>query len=108
MTEEPPEVKRILDAAAAYTKEQYGFGFLYHPVDRGRILSAIEVAPTPVIEITDEMVDPSFPEALTDSEVRIWIANCNHEPARQALRQLLAYRVRGVSTALTAALNNKA
>lgn len=46
-------------------------------------------------------VDASFPTALSDSEVRIWINACNHEPARQALRQLLAYRVRGVSSALT-------
>lgn len=46
-------------------------------------------------------VDASFPTALSDSEVRIWINSCNHEPARQALRQLLAYRVRGVSSALT-------
>lgn len=44
--------------------------------------------------------DPSFANALSDSEVRIWINACNHEPARQALRQLLAYRVRGVSAPL--------
>ena len=46
------------------------------------------------------MSDPSFADALSDSEVRIWINACNHEPARQALRQLLAYRIRGVSVPL--------
>jgi len=44
--------------------------------------------------------DPSFPDAMKDSEIRIWINACNHEPARQALRQLLAYRGRGVSKSM--------
>jgi hypothetical protein len=44
--------------------------------------------------------DPSFADALPDEQIRIWINACNHEPARQALRQLLAYRVRGVSAPL--------
>lgn len=33
--------------------------------------------------------------ALPDEQIRIWINACNHEPARDALRELLAYRVRG-------------
>lgn len=44
-----------------------------------------------------EAADPSFPDALPDNQIRIWINSCNHEPTRQALRQLLAYRVRGVT-----------
>jgi len=47
--------------------------------------------------------DPSFPDALSDDQVRIWINSCNHEPARQALRQLLAYRNRGIAAPLRAA-----
>lgn len=45
--------------------------------------------------------DPSFPDALNDNEVRIWINACNHQPAKQALRQLLAYRVRGHAAPVT-------
>jgi len=33
-------------------------------------------------------------EAMTEREVRQWIDACNHEPARQVLRDYLALRAR--------------
>jgi hypothetical protein len=44
----PVGVSEVLDAAAAYLKDQYGasHGPLYHPVDRARIIAALRPTDT--------------------------------------------------------------
>ena len=72
-------------------------GDMHNPPEQGYTDFSDE--PKPGYEpLYKSAVDPSFADALSDSEVRIWINACNYEPARQALRQLLAYRIRGVSS----------
>jgi len=40
-------VDKILDAASAYIKEQYGIGALSNPVDRERIITELKKEPQP-------------------------------------------------------------
>ena len=71
-----------------------------HWRSQGRPVRPLYASPVPAA--VERGTDESFPDALPDEQIRIWINACNHEPARQALRQLLAYRIRGVSQPLRA------
>lgn len=63
-----PTPDQVLDAANDYAMEQYGIGFLSHPVDRQRILSAIE-APATVSEVTEDWIRDTAMNVMLATEV---------------------------------------
>lgn len=84
-----PTPDQVLDAANDYAMEQYGIGFLSHPVDRQRILSAIE-APAAEGEKRELTAVEELAVSMTDEK----IANALDEECETIL-QLLIYSREG-------------
>ena len=92
----PVDAERVLDAAAAYLRKQYGASHgLDHPIDRRRILSSIPSAPVPsslaggevrarLIE-TLKRIDDGIYDCLNDQADAILAALSPEAPAREGV-----------------------